>query len=419
MNNITPNNTTSLQSWLCYIENLHDKTIELGLDRIYNIAKYLNILKPANFIFTVTGTNGKGTTCHTLETLLISANYRVGLYSSPHLLKYTERIRIQGKELNEKMHTESFSIIESARSRTPLTYFEFSTLSALFLFKQAHLDIVILEVGLGGRLDATNIIDSDIAIITNIGIDHTDLLGTTRASIGYEKAGIFRYGRPAIIGESDIPYTIEKAARKKNVLLLQYKHQWSFKKNPYYWCFYDLNGQLDYLPLIKIPLINAATALAALRVSGLKLDIQLIYSCLPTITLPGRFQIIQKQKAPVIILDVAHNPHASEYLATRISNYLSKYTRLFAIVGMLKDKNISGTLAPLLSKVDKWYCITLDVPRGADVNQLISYLPQGSEKCSSIEEAWSKVNQKAKLQDIILCFGSFHTVAKILKLLNR
>ena len=186
----TPQAASPLASWLSYLENLHSKTIDLGLERVSLVAARLGVLKPAPFVFTVAGTNGKGTTCRTLESILMAAGYKVGVYSSPHLVRYTERVRVQGQELPESAHTASFAEIESARGDISLTYFEYGTLSALWLFKQAQLDVVILEVGLGGRLDATNIVDADVAVVTSIALDHTDWLGPDRESIGREKAGI-------------------------------------------------------------------------------------------------------------------------------------------------------------------------------------------------------------------------------------
>ena len=199
-----PQATSPLATWLHYLEHLHSQAIELGLDRIRDVAQRLDLLQPAPFIFTVAGTNGKGTTCRALEAVLMAAGFRVGVFSSPHLVRYTERVRVQGEELAESAHTASFAAIEAGRGTTSLTYFEFGTLSALMLFKQAALDVVILEVGLGGRLDATNIVDADVAVVTSIALDHTDWLGNDRESIGREKAGIFRQGKPAVVGEPDI-----------------------------------------------------------------------------------------------------------------------------------------------------------------------------------------------------------------------
>ncbi|HCL6141518.1 TPA: bifunctional tetrahydrofolate synthase/dihydrofolate synthase, partial [Klebsiella oxytoca] len=210
-----PQATSPLATWLSYLEHLHSKTIDLGLARVSEVAQRMAVIKPAPFVFTVAGTNGKGTTCRTLESVLMAAGYKVGVYSSPHLVRYTERVRVQGEELPELAHTTSFAEIEAARGDISLSYFEFGTLSALWLFQQARLDVVILEVGLGGRLDATNIVDADVAVVTSIALDHTDWLGPNRESIGREKAGIFRSGKPAIVGEPDMPLTIAEVASEK------------------------------------------------------------------------------------------------------------------------------------------------------------------------------------------------------------
>lgn len=211
----TPQATSPLATWLNYLEHLHFQTIDLGLDRIQLAAERLHLLQPAPRVFTVAGTNGKGTTCCTLESILIAAGLRVGVYSSPHLLRYTERVRIQGRELPESSHAEAFAAIEAGRNGTSLTYFEFGTLAALWLFKQAQLDVVILEVGLGGRLDATNIVDADVAVVTSIALDHTDWLGNDRESIGREKAGIFRGNRPASWANRICRHRLPPSRRRK------------------------------------------------------------------------------------------------------------------------------------------------------------------------------------------------------------
>ncbi|HCT7673947.1 TPA: bifunctional tetrahydrofolate synthase/dihydrofolate synthase, partial [Klebsiella quasipneumoniae] len=249
-----PQATSPLATWLSYLEHLHSKTIDLGLARVSEVARQMDIVKPAPFVFTVAGTNGKGTTCRTLETVLMAAGYKVGVYSSPHLVRYTERVRIQGAELPEAAHTASFAEIEAARGDISLTYFEYGTLSALWLFKQAQLDVVILEVGLGGRLDATNIVDADVAVVTSIALDHTDWLGPDRESIGREKAGIFRAGKPAVVGEPDMPHTIAEVASEKGVLLQRRGVDWRYEVEGETWSFRDAGGALSRLPLPQVPL---------------------------------------------------------------------------------------------------------------------------------------------------------------------
>lgn len=415
MNNLHSLQATSpLSMWLDYLQHLHTQPIQLGLERIRYVAQQLELLNPVPLVFAVAGTNGKGTTCCTLETLLMAAGYRVGVYSSPHLLHYTERVRIQGKEQTELAHTTCFSVIESARGTTSLTYFEYSTLSALMLFKQKDLDVIILEVGLGGRLDATNIIDADVAILTSIALDHTDWLGSDRESIGREKAGIFRAGKPAIVGEIAMPASVAEVADNLGAVLSQRDCHWHYTQKKESWTFSDSYGKLEQLPLPQVPLPNAATALAALRASPLQIDETLIRNCLDKAVLPGRFQTVAT--APRVILDVAHNPHAACYLASRLTA-LPRKGKTHAVIGILQNKDIAGILEGLKPQVDYWYCVSLDVPDGASATQLKQYLPK-AQKFNNINDAWQTVLHQAKIQDIVLVCGSFHTVAKIMQIMK-
>ncbi|MEB7597875.1 dihydrofolate synthase/folylpolyglutamate synthase [Raoultella ornithinolytica] len=406
-----PQATSPLATWLSYLEHLHSKTIDLGLTRVNEVAGRMAVVKPAPFVFTVAGTNGKGTTCRTLESVLMAAGYRVGVYSSPHLVRYTERVRVQGEELPEAAHTASFAEIEAARGEISLSYFEFGTLSALWLFKQAQLDVVILEVGLGGRLDATNIVDADVAVVTSIALDHTDWLGPDRESIGREKAGIFRSGRPAIVGEPDMPHTIADVAAEKGAVLRRRGVDWRYASGEQGWDFSDEQGMLAGLPLPQVPMPNAATALAALRASGLTVSEQAIRDGIRQAMLPGRFQIIGE--APRVILDVAHNPHAAAYLAGRLKS-LPKTGRVLAVIGMLHDKDIAGTLANLMAEVDCWYCAPLEGPRGATAEQLLEHLRTG-RACADVAQAWHAAMADAGPEDTVLVCGSFHTVAHVME----
>ena len=410
----TPQATSPLATWLCYLENLHSKTIELGLDRVKKVAATLDVLKPAPTVFTVAGTNGKGTTCRTLEKVLMAAGYSVGVYSSPHLVRYTERVRVQSEELDEAYHTAAFAQIEAARGETSLTYFEYSTLSALLLFKQLAVDVVILEVGLGGRLDATNIVDADVAVVTSIALDHTDWLGPDRESIGREKAGVFRGGKPAVVGEPDMPHTIADVAAEKGAHLLRRDVDWSYEVGENSRSFKDAQGELNGLPLPLVPQPNAATALAALRASQLNVSNEAIIQGIKEATLPGRFQIISQ--SPLVILDVAHNPHAAAYLAGRLAQ-LPKRGRVFAVIGMLHDKDIAGTLANLSPQVDSWYCAPLEGPRGASAEQLIEHLSRG-EVYGTVAQAWNAAKSAATEDDTVLVCGSFHTVAHVMEALD-
>lgn len=411
----TPQATSPLVTWLHYLEHLHAQAIDLGLERVKQVAGHLQLLQPAPTVFTVAGTNGKGTTCCTLESILLAAGLRVGVYSSPHLVRYTERVRIQGKELPEALHTQAFADIEAGRGAVSLTYFEFGTLSALQLFKQANLDVVILEVGLGGRLDATNIVDADVSVVTSIAIDHTDWLGNDRESIGREKAGIFRQGRPAVVGEPDMPGTIADVAAEKGAQLHRRGRDWEYSMQRETWSWQDKQRELSRLPLPNVPLANAATALAALHYSSLNVSEEAIRQGLQHAALPGRFQTVQA--SPRLILDVAHNPHAAAYLANRLAE-LPKTGKVRAVVGMLSDKDIAGTLAHLTPLVDAWYCAPLEGPRGATAQQIAEHLTR-SQSFLDVVTAWKQAMSEATEQDIVIVCGSFHTVAHVMEALDE
>ncbi|MEH0873983.1 bifunctional tetrahydrofolate synthase/dihydrofolate synthase [Pectobacterium cacticida] len=410
-----PQATSPLVTWLHYLEHLHAQAIDLGLERVKQVAEHLQLLQPATTIFTVAGTNGKGTTCCALESILLAAGLRVGVYSSPHLIRYTERVRIQGKELPDDLHTQAFADIEAGRGAISLTYFEFGTLAALQLFKQANLDVVILEVGLGGRLDATNIVDADVAVVTSIAIDHTDWLGHDRESIGREKAGIFRQDKPAVVGEPDMPGSIADVAAEKGARLLRRGRDWDYSVQRGTWSWQDKQRELSRLPLPSIPLPNAATALAALHYSSLNVSEGAIRQGLQRATLPGRFQIVRE--SPRLILDVAHNPHAAAYLAKRLAE-LPKAGKIRAVIGMLVDKDIAGTLSHLTPLVDVWYCAPLEGPRGAAAEQIAEHLAR-SQSFPDVVSAWRQATLDAADRDIIIVCGSFHTVAHVMAALDE
>lgn len=410
-----PQATSPLAAWLYYLEHLHSQAIELGLDRVKRVAERLDLLKPAPYVFTVAGTNGKGTTCRTLEAILLAAGLRVGVYSSPHLVRYTERVRIQGQELDEAEHCRSFAELEAGRGETSLTYFEYGTLSALYLFRQAALDVVILEVGLGGRLDATNIVDADVSVVTSIALDHTDWLGSDRESIGREKAGIFRHGKPAIVGEPDMPHTIAEVAAQTGARLYARGADWQYTVQGDTWRWSNTQATFEDLPLPQVPLPNAATALAALCYSTLSIDPLAVRQGLQQAMLPGRFQVVSE--SPLLILDVAHNPHAAAYLAEKLTQLPDRGGKVRAVVGMLADKDIAGTLACLSPQIDEWYCAPLEGPRGASVELLAQYLAE-PRQFDNVETAWKQAMQDADSQDVVIVCGSFHTVAHVMVALD-
>ncbi|MGP1924408.1 MAG: bifunctional tetrahydrofolate synthase/dihydrofolate synthase [Arsenophonus sp. NEOnobi-MAG3] len=416
-----PGVTSSVATWLTYIINQHSKIIDMGLERVGVVARQLEVLSPAVKVVTVAGTNGKGTTCHTLESILIEAGLKVGVYSSPHLLDYTERVRIQGKMLPEAEFCRVFMDIESKRGAITLTYFEYATLAALQLFKQAKLDVVILEVGLGGRLDATNIIDADISAITSIALDHIDFLGSDREQIGYEKAGIFRSGCYAVVGEPDMPKSVNDVAKSLDAKLFRCGVDWHFELQNDHWHWHSQDHDFKKLPFPMVPLANAATALGIIDCLIKQADIisqgislQAIQQGLIKSKLPGRFQIILEQ--PCVILDVAHNPHAAAYLADRVARLpRQKNTKVYALVAMLADKDIKSILSYLAPQVDKWYLASLNGRRGADARQLAKYV-ESPYKFPTVRDAWLQVIADANKQDIVLVCGSFHTVAEVMQL---
>lgn len=417
-----PNAMSDLQTWLCYLEQLHPTTIELGLDRVKTVAQRLDLLQPADVVFTVAGTNGKGTTCRTLEMILLADKMRVGVYSSPHLLRFTERVRINNQESTEQDTVNAFTEIEKSRGDISLTYFEYATLAALYQFKQAKLDVVILEVGLGGRLDATNIVDADISVITTIGIDHVEYLGNTRESIGREKAGIFKPKSIAVVGEPDVPNTILEAANLIGCPLCLVNRDWSYHQiDKHQWQFDSPLKQYQCLPMPMVPLANAATAIAALTYSTLKVSQQAIIEGLTQASLIGRFQKIQA--SPLVILDVAHNPHAADYLSKQLEQLKAEQPsvgKVRLVIGMLKDKDIKSTLEVLPG--DVWYCASLYGERGCSGEVLKQYLQDNGVNdvtCfETVSDAYHKAMQDAKEDDIIVVCGSFHTVSNVLAILS-
>jgi folylpolyglutamate synthase/dihydrofolate synthase len=418
MQNKIPDAMSDLKTWLCYLEQLHPSSIELGLERVKSVAERLDLLQPAPYIFTVAGTNGKGTTCRTLEMILLAADKRVGVYSSPHLLHFTERVRINNQESTPSDTVKAFVAIEKARGDVSLTYFEYATLAALYQFKQAQLDVVILEVGLGGRLDATNIVDADIAIITTIGIDHVEYLGNTRESIGREKAGIFKPKSIAVVGEPEIPSSILDVAHAVNCPLFAVNKDWSYQQiDKLTWQFNSSIKQYQNLPIPQVPLANAATAIAALSHSPFSITQKQIDSALEKTSLIGRFQIIQA--SPTVIVDVAHNPHAASYLVKQIEllkQQQLKVGKVRFVIGMLKDKDIKSTLS--IFNADQWYCASLYGERGCNADILKQFLQEENvaniATFDSVYEAYQKAMQEAKEDDIIVICGSFHTVSAVL-----
>lgn len=428
MNILTPPTVEdSLTTWLEYLEKSHFKPIDMGLERIKSVAETLNVLQPAPYVITVAGTNGKGSTCRLLEVALLKAGYRVGVYSSPHLIRYNERVRIQGELLSDREHVRSFAKIQQKKTDS-LTYFEFSTLSALQLFNEASLDIVILEVGLGGRLDATNIVDPHLAVITSIDIDHVDFLGDNREDIGREKAGIFRENIPVIIGEPDCPRSILQQAKALNCQINRRNVNWTFsvENNRFHWQSEFIDWQ--DLPMPQIPIPNAGTALAALTQLPFEISERVVRVALQEAQMTGRFQTLTEKdfanfsgKRPLaqVIIDVGHNPHAAKYLAERLSSLKQANQKIYAVFSALADKDLSGIVESLSNVIDEWHCAGLEGYRGQSgeaVYQKLAKVLPNSTACyyQTVPEAAELLFTKATQKDIVLIFGSFHTVSDFL-----
>lgn len=407
---LPPQATSPLAMWLSYLEQLHTSAIDLGLDRVQAVAQKAELIKPAPYVITVAGTNGKGSTCALMEAILREAGYKVGVYSSPHLIRYNERVRINGQDLADNEHSQAFSFIEQARGDISLSLFEFGTLAALRLFKTHQVDVVLLEVGLGGRLDATNIVDHDVSVITSLAVDHVDWLGDDINVIGFEKAGIFRSDKPAICGQPNPPASVAAHADDINAELFQVGYQFNYQINGDKWNWQCGAFDLSDLPLPNLPLPNAATALMALGASDLELTDEHLVEGLKKAHLPGRMQLLSQE--PTIILDVAHNPHSAAYLVSQLKErYPGK--KVYGVVAMLHDKDIESTLAEFGTYIEAWYPASLSGPRAATSSELMAYLPTGTPEFEHPVEAFIQAQKMAKSDEIILVFGSFHTVGQI------
>lgn len=428
---IIPKATDSLETWLSYLEKSHFKPIDMGLDRIRAVAETLNLLNPAPYVITVAGTNGKGSTCKLLETVLLGKGLKVGVYSSPHLIHYNERVRVQGKMVSDTDLIQTFDFIEQHKSQS-LTYFEFGTLAALDIFRRQQVDVAILEVGLGGRLDATNIVDPNLAVITSIDIDHVEFLGDNREMIGREKAGIFRANIPVVIGEPDCPQSILDYAAELKCQVYRRDVDWQFslKNDCLLWQTQTENVEF---PLPKIPVPNTATAIAVLKTLPFEINDELISQGIADAQMTGRFQqltesdlqnVAGNQPLAPVIVDVGHNPHAARYLAERLQAMKLPSQKMYAVFSVLVDKDLSGIVEPLANVIDEWHCAGLHGFRGQSGEQvsakLLHVLPSAKiQTYENVPEASQNVFQLATDKDLIIVFGSFHTVADFMLCLQK
>jgi dihydrofolate synthase/folylpolyglutamate synthase len=407
----------SLADWLSWQEGLNPKGVELGLERVRTVWDALGAPPAAATVITVGGTNGKGSVLAYLDAMLRAAGYRVGTYTSPHLQRYNERIHIDGAEASDADICSAFEAIDAARGDIPLTYFEFGTLAALWLCSRAGLDAAILEVGLGGRLDAVNLIDADLAIVTSVDIDHKDWLGDDRETIGFEKAGIYRAGRPAICGDPRPPQRLIDHARAIGADLRLAGQDFHVRRKGDGWDFLADEASRHGLPLPAMrgphQLANAATALAGLAAIAerLPVDQRAVRDGLLNTRVPGRMEVIPGD--PLWLLDVGHNPHAARALAATLADQFVP-GRTYAVLAMLGDKDPAGVVAALAGQVDVWLLAGLDGPRAMTAAQLRGQLPVEleSQQWADVPAALARARELAGEGDRVLVIGSFLTVGQ-------
>ena len=432
------NKCRDLKDWLLYLETKHPKAVDLGLERVQKVRQRLG-LNPRFPLVVVGGTNGKGSVCAMLESMLHAAGYVVGCYTSPHLVDYNERVRVGRRQLSDELLCLAFERIERASnpahltqaidtgsqdnnepSEISLTYFEFGTLAAMQCFIDQGVDVAILEVGLGGRLDAVNVFDHDCAIVTNVDMDHMEYLGDTREKIAFEKAGIFRAGVAAIFGDADAPPVIRTRAQQVGAKLRCLGEQFSFTADEQQWNYYSECGARSALPYPALrgifQLHNACAALAALDTlkDTLPVSMAAVRLGLAEVVLRGRFQVVPGK--PMLILDVAHNPHAARSLAVTLASMPPCQTT-FAVFSMLADKDRMGVVRALNEQVDVWLVAGMSVPRGAAASELAKDLKvRGSVLLfETVADALQHACHKALENDRIVAFGSFHTVAEVMR----
>ncbi len=416
--------STTLADWLAHLETLHPEAIALGLDRVRAVHALLDA-RLACPVITVGGTNGKGSTGALLESILRCAGFRTALYASPHLLRYNERVRVDAREATDAELIASFEAVEAARMAAggvALTYFEFGTLAALWLYARAAPDVAVLEVGLGGRLDAVNIVDPDVAVITSVDIDHVAYLGATREAIGHEKAGIFRRSRPAVCGERNPPRSVIEAAAALDVPLYVLGRDFDHTNEATQWRFRGQRGARFGLPVPALrgayQLDNAAAALMTLELlqGRLPVSAQAIREGLLHVTLAGRFEVLPGR--PTTVLDVAHNPHAARALAAALGT-MGFHPTTIGVCAMLADKDVDGVVRALLPRVDRWFVAGLGGARGGDAERVGAALAAAGvpaakiRRFASADAAFVAAREAASEADRIVVFGSFRTVAAV------
>jgi dihydrofolate synthase/folylpolyglutamate synthase len=411
----------SLQAWLGWLEQCHPKEIDLGLDRIASVAERLNLTAPRARVITVAGTNGKGSCVAATAALLRAAGLSIGVYTSPHLLRYNERIAINNTFASDDEICSAFTAIAKTCDDTSLTYFEYATLAALIIFQHHNVDVMVLEVGLGGRLDAVNLLAPDVAVITSIDLDHQDWLGDNREAIGAEKAGIMRESKPVICADSAPPTSVLAAAEKLAAPFYAINQSFGYSASSTHWNWWvrgldntELRSASMSLPHLPLPSLAAAIqAVALLEINPLTLDVGKIFGQLQ---LPGRFQLV-RYGAYEVILDVAHNPAASAYLAARL-RATKRNGRTVAMVAMMADKDRRESLRNLAGEIDSWYLVDLPhIARAATIEQMredLASLQLEPDGAGTVAECLKQLSVSETQPERIVIWGSFYTVAAAL-----
>ena len=431
MQSSSPSSNSTVSNWLTWLENTRpEQDIDLGLDRIRKVGEKLDLLKPAPYIITVAGTNGKGSTIAILEAILLEAGYSVGSFTSPHFLKFNERIRVNGEMVQDDVLCEAFTKIDQGRAGTWLTYFEFATLAAVHSFQKTKVDIALMEVGLGGRLDATNAVEPDISVITTVGLDHQDWLGYSIEAIAKEKAGIMRREKPAVFGDNPIPKAVINKALRLESPLYRNGSEYQIEKSDNSWSWKgkdQLGKECVYADLPYPPLVveNAATALQALSLSPFNIRGDQIVAGLKNVKLTGRFQSRWVSNSSgdkiEIILDVSHNPQAAQRLKDNLQSHpASGKTR--AVLAIYKDKDYAAVTDILVDAADEWLVTSFDSPRALPAEELLKVLEARQSKAemmSDVTVALSTGIARSMAGDRIIISGSFITVAEALTAIDQ
>jgi len=416
---VSPGAGASVDHWLAYLEAIHPTEIDLGLDRVLIVLRRLFPRKPQARIITIAGTNGKGSAVAAVEALLRAAGRRTGAYTSPHLQRYNERVRLDGTDIPDEALIRAFEAVEAARGTVSLTYFEFGTLAAFVAFANAGVDQWILEVGLGGRLDAVNVLDADLVILTSVDIDHVAFLGDNREVIGFEKAGVLRPGIPAVYADDDPPRSVlqQVAAQKVSLALLGRDYHLSLsdgEKGAGSGPGLEYGGRHLRLPAGPLPVKSVAAAAVAIQSLEPGLDVSAIEETLSTLSVPGRFELLGEN--PKIFVDVGHNPHAAGWLSGRLERLKAPGKQIHAVYGALADKDVEGVGRAMAAVVDHWYLAGLDVPRGLSGSALKNRLSTAgitdARVSETVLEALKAALSNAAVEDLLVVFGSFFTVAQ-------